>query len=258
MGMNSWILEVGNTRAKWARFRTDQPLSSSISSVQSTNSDDLKVANSWRAQMEAGDQLLISGSGPVETWASAFPDAFVLLHGDATLIATKVEHPESLGIDRIANVCAVISGACPDVDPMGSWLIVDAGTCITMDLVVRGIHEGGTIAPGIGMRLRAMNHGTRHLPFLNWPVEDPTRISSGHAIGLNTRDALYAGCASGVALEIRGKWHALSEKHPGIGIILTGGDYSYLELRSILPKFADSSLTLKGYHALFQNILQHP
>ena len=67
--------------------------------------------------MEAGDRLMITGSGPVESWTPAFPDAVVLRQGNGTFFKTSVQRPETLGIDRIANVYAVISGACPDADP---------------------------------------------------------------------------------------------------------------------------------------------
>ena len=254
--MNTWILEIGNTRAKWARFEKGQPLSPPLSSVHSSSCHDFKAADAWRSEMEAGDRLMITGSGPVESWTPAFPDAVVLRQGNGTFFKTSVQRPETLGIDRIANIYAVISGVCPDADPRGAWLIVDAGTCITVDLVVQGNHEGGTISPGIGLRLQSMNRGTSQLPFPEWPLNHSSQYAAGEAIGLNTFDALYSGCVSGASLEIQGKWSALREKHPNLGVILTGGDHSHLELRSILPKFADAFLTLKGYHALFHNILQ--
>jgi hypothetical protein len=46
----------------------------------------------------------------------------------------------------------------------------------------------------------------------------------------------------------------LREQYSGIGVILTGGDSSFLELGRVEPKFADSNLTLKGYYALFPHI----
>ena len=72
-------------------------------------------------------------------------------------------------------------------------------------------------------------------------------------MGLNTEAALLAGAVGGLSAEIEGKWNALRQEVPNLGLVLTGGDASYLELRSIRPKFADAHLTLKGHHALLQH-----
>ena len=39
-------------------------------------------------------------------------------------------------------------------------MVVDVGTCTTVDLIHSGTHWGGTISPGIPMRLDAMSQGT--------------------------------------------------------------------------------------------------
>ena len=105
-------------------------------------------------------------------------------------------------------------------------------------------------------RIKTPINESRHksTPFPEWPLNHSSQYAAGEAIGLNTFDALYSGCVSG-ASQIQGNGGP-GEKHPNLGVILTGGDHSHLELRSILPKFADAFLTLKGYHALFHNILQ--
>ena len=123
-----------------------------------------------------------------------------------------------------------------------------------MDLVKQGHHMGGTISPGIGMRLSAMSEGTQHLPGLAWPFPSASPHLDSTALGEVTEDALLAGAAGGVSAEIEGKWAALSQEVPNLGVVLTGGDSEHLELRNIRPKFADAHLTLKGYHALFTHL----
>ena len=64
--------------------------------------------------------------------------------------------PETLGLDRIA---AVVGAAmqCPDK----AVLIVDAGTCVTYDLLTAdGTFAGGNIAPGIRLRSVSYTHLT--------------------------------------------------------------------------------------------------
>ena len=73
--------------------------------------------------------------------------------------------PETItGVDRLLNAAAawsIINQAC---------VVVDAGTCVTVDFVDgEGTFHGGAIAPGAQMQLDAMHHGTNALPesFLN-------------------------------------------------------------------------------------------
>ena len=68
--------------------------------------------------------------------------------------------PETLGLDRIAAVVGAVM-QCPDK----AVLIVDAGTCVTYDLLTAdGTIAGGNIAPGIRLRLRAMHEHTGNSP----------------------------------------------------------------------------------------------
>ena len=133
-----------------------------------------------------------------------------------------------------------------------AWLIVDVGTCVTADLVVEGVHLGGSISPGIQSRLNVMNKDTHSLPKIEFGLDDGK--INGETRGLNTKEAMESGAADGVVSEIIGRWTSLKQEFPTLGIILTGGGSSNLELGPVTPKFADSNLTLKGYYALLQSI----
>ena len=108
------------------------------------------------------------------------------------LCCTNVTSPETLGLDRVANVWAVVQGASED--PSQPWLIVDAGTCVTMDLLDRGTHIGGTISPGLQMRLTAMARGTANLPQPDLNAIVQSCVSSGD--GANTTRCLPAPWAA--------------------------------------------------------------
>ena len=64
-------------------------------------------------------------------------------------IANLYESLETLGNDRIA----VVVGAAIQF-PKENVLVIDAGTCITLDLLTTEGYQGGSIAPGIHMRLQ--------------------------------------------------------------------------------------------------------
>lgn len=101
--------------------------------------------------------------------------------------------PETLGLDRIAAVVGAVM-QCPDK----AVLIVDAGTCVTYDLLTAdGTFAGGNIAPGIRLRLRAMHEHTGKLPLIDDAGETPE-------IGFSTETAMRAGAVLGIAYEIEG------------------------------------------------------
>lgn len=121
--------------------------------------------------------------------------------------------PATLGADRIA----LAAGARQLFS--GDLLVVDAGTCITYDIVTAGnVYLGGAISPGVQMRYRAMHEGTAGLPL---PGSRPDEIPFPAA---NTFDALHAGAVLGAAAEIDGMFHRAGEKLPAIRLVLTGGD----------------------------------
>lgn len=100
--------------------------------------------------------------------------------------------PETLGADRLAAAVGA-AALCPADD----LLVADIGTACTFDVVTAaGEFLGGNIAPGPGMRLRALNSFTARLPLV-----------SGHAdfipgIGSNTVEALRCGAMRGVVAEL--------------------------------------------------------
>ena len=176
-----------------------------------------------------------------------WPHAKVWQDGMASPLRTTTK--SGLGTDRVANAFALQAGCLASLDCGGNWLVVDVGTCVTLDLWHDNKHRGGVIAPGLQMRLASMHDGTASLPLL--VATSDTRAPH---VGQTTREAMLAGAIGGLEAEIHGRWALLCQNVPNLGVILTGGDAPRLELRDISPKFADAHLTLKGYHALFQHL----
>lgn len=256
--MNIWILEVGNTRAKWAAFRENDEYAPNPFSVEAMDipPEAAQAMAIWSAQTTSEDVICITGSGDLDPWLRAAPDAKVLRPGDEVPLDTAAAPSTSLGLDRVANAWAVLQGQVTGAESNGDWLVVDAGTCLTMDLVSGGRHLGGTISPGAQLRLNAMHDHANALPSIQVPLN---RQPLGHAysMGTSTEHAMLAGVFGGMDAEITGKWEALRQEMPNLGLVLAGGDAKFLELRTISPKFADAHLTLKGFHALFQHAHDH-
>ena len=253
MAVTRRILDVGNTRAKWATFDNGKDLTQPPAQLESAPVVHLDTGRQWQSTLGEHDLVMVTGSGDLAPWVSLFPEAFVLHPGDPTPLPTAVVEPERTGLDRVANAWAVLKGCCAEADPEGAWMVVDVGTCTTVDLIHSGTHWGGTISPGIPMRLDAMSQGTAHLPRPSLNDGHDRALNGATGLGSNSDRALLAGAVGGLAAEIEGKWHAWSQELPNLGVLLTGGDAHFLELRDIRPKFADAQLTLKGYYALFNH-----
>lgn len=101
-------------------------------------------------------------------------------------------------------------------------VVVDCGTAITVDFVDGvGAFQGGIIAPGVNMMLRAMHERTAALPLLEFALPDPARGEYGkdtkHAMMLGVRNA-----AVGLVRRTIELYAVAYEAYPQI--VATGGD----------------------------------
>ena len=251
-----WIVEKGNSRWKIGVFLEGEI----IDTIHLDPEEDLCLGHLPPGQV---DGVLLAGSGH---WDTAIAEMLrkrskggvtEIKHGDPHPLETEVEDPGSLGTDRVANAFAVQSGVIQGLEQSKVWMIVDVGTCVTTDVVRDGRHLGGSISPGLSMRIKAMRRGTAALPGVEKEVWAKLKPFKGETIGKTTQDAIIKGAADGISAEIIGRWRILSEQVGGeevVGVILTGGDNALLELGRVMPKFADSNLTLKGYYAIFSHL----
>ena len=115
----------------------------------------------------------------------------------------------TLGPDRIAALCGAMA-VCPGCEA----LVVDCGTCVTYDrLSASGEFLGGNIAPGIGMRMRAMHAFTAMLPLVD-------SASAPNLWGSSTATAMQAGAFYGIVAEIQ---YYMSQCPANTRLLLTGG-----------------------------------
>lgn len=128
--------------------------------------------------------------------------------------------PQTLGADRLASAVAAAS-----LRPGQPTLVLDAGTALKFDLVTAdGTYHGGSIAPGLRMRLQALHTFTGRLPLLDLPAAG----EAVQLIGDSTASCLLSGVLRGTAAEVRGLVAEYDQLYPRLGLILTGGDASYL------------------------------
>ena len=167
---------------------------------------------------------------------------YIQLKKDTPLpIRNDYKTPETLGKDRIA---AAVGAWC--IFPNKNLIVMDAGTCITIDFVHHtGVYMGGTITPGISLRYKAMHHFTSRLPLVK-------RQRLDGFIGYSTESCMRVGAQMGATLELKGFMERYEEEFGEISVIMTGGDADYFvsELKNEI--FARPNLVLTGLNDILR------
>ena len=177
--------------------------------------------------------------GEVMKCLAPFAPKIVVLSAATPLpIALDYTTPATLGADRIA---AAVGATV--VAPGRTALVVDMGTAITYDLVTADGHfAGGNIAPGIFVRLEALNHFTRALPLVETDGEVPRW---GH----DTVTALRAGAIRGVVGELQYYRHCIPVSEHA-ATILTGGSFELILPFITSPVIVEPNLVLIGLNKI--------
>ncbi|MDE6300797.1 MAG: type III pantothenate kinase [Muribaculaceae bacterium] len=148
--------------------------------------------------------------------------------------------PGTLGADRIAAA----TGAAV-LFPSETILVVDMGTAITYDVVSDSRFIGGNIAPGIFVRLEALNHFTSALPLVETDGDTPRW-------GYDTETALRSGAIRGVVGELQYYRHCLAAEHPHPRVILTGGSAELITTYITSKIITEPHLVLIGLNAILK------
>jgi type III pantothenate kinase len=144
-------------------------------------------------------------------------------------------HPARVGVDRL---CAA-SGALPG--RARHAIIVDAGSAITVDLVLDRRFLGGLIIPGPQTMLSALHHFTAQLPDLDLSEARDDAFD-------DTISAMLTGAVVGSAGAIEAAVALLRRRASGVRVPvwLTGGHARRLQSRLPSTWKYDSNLTLIG------------
>lgn len=149
--------------------------------------------------------------------------------------------PKTLGIDRIA---AAVYAA--KYYKNKNCLIIDAGTCITIDFLdKKGKYMGGSISPGIKMRYKALHTFTTNLPLLK-------NIERVPFTGDTTKRSIASGVLNGTIQEIKGVIEVYKHLYPDIKILLTGGDQNFIKNQLKKEIFTISNIVLIGLNEILE------
>jgi type III pantothenate kinase len=152
--MMNLVIDAGNTSMKAGIFEKDQ-LRELLYDIKLEELGSLVKKNAIKRAVISSvnqDAALISEKINLKN---------ALIIGQHTRLPFKnlYKSPETLGTDRIAAVAGAIS-----LYPGRPCLAIDAGTCITFDFIdADNNYQGGSIAPGINLRFKAMHNFTARL-----------------------------------------------------------------------------------------------
>jgi type III pantothenate kinase len=166
----------------------------------------------------------------------------IYLNEDTPLpFINKYDTQNTLGKDRIALIAAA-----QQLFPKQNTLVIGCGTCITFNFInSKNQFLGGSIHPGLKMRLKAMNYFTKKLPLIEIQ-------KSKNIIGKNTEENLIIGSSMATAKEIDAMIEAYKVKFPKLNIIITGGDADFLVSLLKNKIFAIPNLTLIGLNHILE------
>ncbi len=195
-------------------------------------------------------QKLPGGEGGVRITRVVAPGA-KRTGSEVSMFDVPIRHallpPVTVGVDRLlaAMGAHARSGeAC---------VVIDAGTAITVDFVDSwGVFQGGCIAPGLTMSLRALHEQTAALPL----VDRATLVAQAAAtdpLGRTTADALALGClasARGLVHRLIDQYAAVNSSYPRV--IATGGDAPLLFEHDDLVEHIVPDLVLIGLQAALE------
>jgi len=232
-------IDIGNTRAKIAQFKNGKLVDLAYRK---------NASGTWLGNyIKKNDvkRLILSTTRFVSKTQQAVLDqnaAFYVLTHDLPLpIKLKYKTPETLGKDRIAAAVGAYT-----LFPKKNCFIVDAGTCITADILdARGSYLGGSIAPGLNMRLEAMHHFTSALPLIE-------RRPFKKVLGKTTEESILAGSMGATLKEIDGYINYYRTKYDDLHVLVTGGDTPYFDKYLENEIFAVPNLVLQGLYEILE------
>jgi type III pantothenate kinase len=232
-------VDIGNTRIKGGVFEGRELIFNDVSQKEA-----VYAIKDWVEAYPSINGIIISSVRKgLDPELIPIPETIHhIMLDDETELPIRLDYktPETLGHDRIA----LAAGAWTRF-PNKNSLVIDLGTCITMEVVSsEGIYLGGRISPGMKMRFDAMHKGTDGLPLISpdskWPDE----------MGKSTEESMKAGVIHGILNEINDAIKGFSEEFNEIEVLITGGDSKLFENQFKSHIFADPNLVLHGLNSI--------
>lgn len=196
MSQSDLLVDIGNTFVKWRLAGDDDSRDGGVLI------DDFKITD-----LPDVDSFLVSKVGHCGIFDELENIHYVKTSKHFLGLECGYKNHTELGIDRWM---AMLGAA----DLYADFLLIDAGSALTFDLVVKKQHIGGLIMPG----LQAINHSFEVIkPSISLP-----QFSDN--MGVCTDEAWGFGVSAMFLNSIISRVKQTLAKYPSVHIILTGGD----------------------------------
>ncbi len=254
------VLDIGNTSVKAALFDSGE-----LKQLLSSATEVKEAVAKHRIS-----RCMVSKTGsdhPLEDFLSGHP--FRLRYFTA---ATKLPFtnnygtPETVGTDRLALVAAASA-----LFPSSNLLCIDTGTCLTYNFInSKNEFLGGSIAPGIEMRFKALHHFTARLPLVKWKMEEQMVRQAHHdreqqskienqqskidisLVGNNTDASILSGVLNGMTAETDGIINLYKKRYKHLTVVMTGGSLPFFASALENVIFARPNLVLHGLNTILE------
>lgn len=261
--MSTLLIDIGNTRLKWALIESQKNVTQAAFISQGSFSENLSssmielcLQHSWQL-----DHIICSSVVSIEqtnliqkAFKQNYPHTlWKQINGLALIekISTAYINPEQLGSDRRAMIMAAQA-----LFPQKNILIVSSGTATTLDIInAESHHLGGWILPGFSLMMNSLLQGTSQLTANTSSIESTDSIE----IGLDTNSAINRGILASQIGAIEVAKQYAEKKNIQLNLILfSGGNGKQLfnlqaqNNQNIKYQYEDN-LVLKGLAAWYQN-----
>ena len=228
------VIDIGNTLVKYAVFKNNE-----VFIIKKSDDFDGRLVDKLLKNNDI-QKIIVSSVREKVTINSEIHTVY-LSEKTNVPITVKYKTPNTLGKDRLAGVVAAAV-----LYPNKNVLVIDAGSCITMDYIDKNkVYFGGRISPGIEMRYNSLKKFTKNLPKL-------TINTSFNLIGNDTNSSIVSGVQSGILAEVETIITDLRKENESLFVVVTGGDTIFFENTLKNSIFADPFLVLKGLNEILK------
>jgi type III pantothenate kinase len=232
------VIDIGNTSSKVATFKNNK-----LIELQACMANEvIQLLSSIK--FEKGIVSSVKEDEFSAEIVNQYPSIIKLTQELKNPVVNAYSTTQSLGHDRLANAVGAYA-----IEAGRNSLIIDAGTCLKFDFIDdQNRYLGGSISPGLLMRLKSLHTFTDKLPLV--ALKKPKSL-----IGDSTTESLLSGVVNGIKSEIINMINEYQNNHPQLKVFFTGGDLDFLYPMVDKQKssiFAHNYITLLGLNRILQ------
>jgi type III pantothenate kinase len=248
------LLDVGNTRIKWAQL-----LDGSLTPQQALIHRDVETAvwikQLFRERFRPARLVVasVAGGNMIETIRREAKKSWNVTpeFAESTSVAGGVTNayrdPKGLGVDRWLAVIAA-----RELTEGGAACVIDAGTAVTIDVVnEKGLHLGGVIIPGVQMMVDSLLGRTREIAARSRRNAGDGKAPTASVFATSTTLGVQNGALLAVAAAAdRAAAECAAATTGRSRTLLTGGDAERLQRHMQVRAEVVPDLVLRGLAVL--------